>query len=343
MIKWQLFPATSYAELAQQWQELNRRTAKTQLLDPLFVQPLLNHFADGELQIAVATDNGRWVAAGIFKKLGWGRWQTFQPSQAPIGCWLCEAQQFNNALLKSLTQALPGITLALGLTQLDPAMLPRPQETATLTTLDYITTGRLQVPADYDEYWRSRSKNVRQNSNKAKNRLVKEGTAVRFEAISNPEQIASCVRDYGLIESSGWKNHNGTAIHPDNDQGRFYTEMLTNFAPAQAEVWRYSYDEAVVATDLCIRDAQTLIILKTTFDEDWKKNSPAFCMHLDGINHCAELNVRSIEFFGPAMEWHNKLTDDLRTQYHLNWAASPLIYPLKNLLHHLKKPRIAKT
>ena len=38
------------------------------------------------------------------------------------------------------------------------------------------------------------------------------------------------VKDYGQLESKGWKSESNTAIHIDNPQGLFYTQMLCNLA-----------------------------------------------------------------------------------------------------------------
>lgn len=69
---------------------------------------------------------------------------------------------------------------------------------------------------------------------------------------SEPDDIAQAIADYGLLESAGWKAEGGTAIHPDNAQGRFYRAMLENFCrQGRGRVYRYRFDDKVVAVDLC--------------------------------------------------------------------------------------------
>jgi CelD/BcsL family acetyltransferase involved in cellulose biosynthesis len=209
--------------------------------------------------------------------------------------------------------------------------------------MDYISTGRVAVPEDFDAYWSSRSKNTRQNVNKARNRVARDGAHIRFESCTDPEQAESMLGDYGYLESAGWKKRLGTAVSRDNAQGQFYTGLLKFLMPGRAMVWRYFFDERLVATDLCINNEGVVYILKTTYDEELRKYSPAFMMHIDGIRYCSTCGFDSIEFYGPAMDWHKKLTDDLRALYHINWYRHALIPDILNLKNDWCRRNLARS
>ena len=73
-----------------------------------------------------------------------------------------------------------------------------------------------------------------------------------YEVIT--EDMADAVARYGNLESGGWKADLGTAIHKDNDQGHFYTDMLTRAAHAgEAVVYEYLINNEVAASNLCVR------------------------------------------------------------------------------------------
>ena len=72
-------------------------------------------------------------------------WSTFQPSQAPLGAWIQMQDANTEDLATSLVRALPGFTLALGISQVDPELVMRPTDTPTLQTVDYIQTSRVTV------------------------------------------------------------------------------------------------------------------------------------------------------------------------------------------------------
>ncbi|RDE24812.1 GNAT family N-acetyltransferase [Motiliproteus coralliicola] len=330
---WKINTINKFDEFSIQWNLLCKETYDTPLLDAKFIKPLLESFSDGSELLAFAFDDDKCVAATIIKRIGIGRWETFQPSQAPLGCWICHPDYCTDDLFKELASSLPGSVICIGVTQQDPALLARPSPSPHLDTLDYISTGRLSIPDNFDNYWSTRSKNVRQNTNKAKNRLKKEGIAPSIEVINNVNQMQDLVKEFGTLESQGWKAQSGTAVSPDNVQGRFYTELLNAYAPEQAEVWRYLYNDRTVAVDLCLKQNGILYILKTTFDQDWSRYSPAFAMHIEGVNYCSTNGINSIEFYGPAMEWHKKLTDDLRRMYHINFYPLSFIKRIKRIIN----------
>jgi hypothetical protein len=135
--------------------------------------------------------------------------------------------------------------------------------------------------------------------------------------------------DFGALESAGWKAEGGTAIRAQNAQGRFYIKMLEAFARRRAaRVYRLYYTDKLVATDLCISHAGTLVILKTTYDESQDTSSPALLMRLASFPALfAEGTMHKIEFYGRVMEWHTKWSEEIRRLYHATYeriAARPM-------------------
>jgi hypothetical protein len=78
-------------------------------------------------------------------------------------------------------------------------------------------------------------------------------------------------------------------------------------------------DGVVAASDLCLVRNGMLVVLKTTYDETLKPLSPALLLREDELQWIfAQGNIHVVEFYGRVMDWHRKLTDDVRTMYHLN-------------------------
>jgi hypothetical protein len=128
-----------------------------------------------------------------------------------------------------------------------------------------------------------------------------------------------------MLEGAGWKGADGTAIAPDNAQGRFYRAMLESYcAQGRGRIYRYRFGDKVVAMDLCIHDDTVLVILKTAYDESYKSVSPSTLMrHQQFQLLFEEQKFRRIEFFGKVMEWHTRWTATNRTIYHATayrWA-----------------------
>jgi CelD/BcsL family acetyltransferase involved in cellulose biosynthesis len=133
--------------------------------------------------------------------------------------------------------------------------------------------------------------------------------------------MAAAVRDFGQLESAGWKADRGTAIDGANAQGRFYRAMLAAMAQrGAASVYRYWLGERLVAMNLCVEDGNDMIILKTTYDETLDAHyTPAFLMLEEMCRQLlAEQRLGGIEFYGKVMDWHRRWSDDVRTLYHVN-------------------------
>ena len=316
---WKILPATQLDRHLETLEALNGRGAGTPLLSPDFVLPLLREFGTGKEILALHETADEALALALLVPQGRGMWETFQPSQSPVGAWLQRREAPIQPLLASLLEALPGFALAIGITQQDPDLLARPADSGGLSTLDYIRTARITITGSFAQYWEARGKNLKQNMKKQRNRLEKDGINAVLEMVTEPGDIAQAIADYGQLESAGWKAEGGTAIHPDNAQGRFYRAMLENFCrQGRGRVYRYRFNDKVVAMDLCIEGNASLIILKTTHDESLKTYSPAFLMRQEAFAKLfEEQRIKRIEFYGKLMDWHTKWSDEARTMYHV--------------------------
>lgn len=330
-MKWSFLPAAGFSTIAPQWDALRARGPAAPMLAADFVAALLAAFGTGRERIALCHDGEALLAAALLVPQGRVSWATFQPAQAPVGCWLQHPDSDPQALLAGLVRALPGCALLVGLSQCDPFLLGRPANGAGMQTADYIATARIVVGGTFATWWEGRGKNLRANLKKQRNRLAAAGVATRLDTWRAPHQVAQAIADYGRLESTGWKGRAGTAVAADNDQGHFYRHMLEAFCTrGQGSIYRYFFGDQLVAMDLCIEDGDCIVILKTAYDESIPKHySPALLMREEACR-CVfeEGRLRRIEFYGKVMEWHTRWTEDIRTLYHLNCYRWPLLLRL---------------
>ena len=331
--------ADNLVDHADDWDRLNACTVGLPILDAAFFQESLRQFGDGGETLVLGRAGGGLVAAGILIKQGAASWTTFQPSQAPMGAWLMMPHLDVVDVCSSLQHALPSLCLLLGISQQDPKYLDRPASVRGVQTLDYIKTACIPFDGTFAEYWSKRGRNLRQNLKRQRNRLTREKVEIRLEMIEDAGIIGAAVDDYGEIESKGWKGEKGTALHGTNAQGRFYRAVFERLAAkGEALVYRYWYDDNLVASDLCVRRDGILIILKTAHDEEFGKTSPTHLMRQEYFEQLFEDGgVRSVEFYGKLMDWHTKWSEDIRRMYHINSYRWPVLATIRSRLGRNRK------
>ena len=82
---WKLAPAKQLAGLATQWDDLQAKTLPHAFLRSDFLLCLLDQFGQGNELLAYREQGGAWTAALLLQPQGKGRWNSFQPSQLPLG------------------------------------------------------------------------------------------------------------------------------------------------------------------------------------------------------------------------------------------------------------------
>jgi len=340
-MSWTVVPAREFARHADAWNRLHAQGPASSLLAFDFVAPLVEQFGRPDDLLAIETKGAAVRAMAIVRPTRRGAWATFQPAQAPLGLWLQQPGLDTEALARSLLGALPGFPLIFALTQMDPMLMPRPLDGPCVRTLDYIYTARVTLSGSFDDYWLARGKNLRGNLKKQRSRLEREGVATRLQVDRAPEAMAQAVVDYGRLESSGWKADKGTAVHAGNAQGRYYRAMLEALASRNAaSVYRYYFGEQLVAMDLCVEDDESIVVLKTSYDESVPGNlSPTLLMREEACRRLFdEGRFARLEFYGRVMEWHLRWTDEVRTMYHVNYYRWPGLRRLHALLDARSRP-----
>lgn len=336
-LNWESHPAqliTDSPELRNQWNALNAATTRLVFMDAEAIHCALRHFGSGKERLFVGRDQQGVQCMAVVKPVDWLRWSTFQPSQIPLGAFLLAPDANFPDVSGGLLRALPGFPLVLSITQLDPLYVARPANTATLRTDDYIETGWIELTGGFDAYWAERGKNLRQNMRKQAKKLASEGAHIDFIEIRNPQDIAEAINRYGELESAGWKGKLGTAVSAENAQGRFYAELLHNAAiRGKSVIYEYWINGELVASNLCVDDQKTLVLLKITHDEKQNQISPALLLMQKALTAAFDAgNLNRIEFYGRKREWNARWTDNFRTLYHATIYRHSLIRKVEALL-----------
>jgi len=319
-MKWTFYQAGDFAEYAQAWDALNHAAGNSPLLHSTFVRAALHAFATGAEKLAVLGELARPAAMCVLVRRNALNWETFQPSQAPIGFWLMRRGLDLQEVLTGLLHDLPSFPLIVGLTQQYPLLIPRPSDSARLLSFDYIETMHIETNVDYEPYWQARGKNLRQNMRTVRNRLEKKGISYQLQCIFDAESVAFAIAEFARMECSGWKGDEGTAVSFEGEQGRFYVDLLQKFCKrGVGRIYYLSFGDAIVAMDLCVEQDGMTIILKTTYDETYSEYSPAMMLHHKMLRLLMQSEqAQCLEFYGRVKDWQLRLTDQSRAMYHVN-------------------------
>ncbi|MGM9479725.1 GNAT family N-acetyltransferase [Roseateles sp. NT4] len=277
-LQWTLVPVTAGQGLGEHrdaWDRLNRQLmAGHSLLDSQFVDALLRHFGAAGVQLAIARRNGEAVAMLLIDRQPrrLGVWASFLPSQTQIGPSLIPP----DLDMGGLFAALPGYASELDLLCNDPRFgdlrdLPgRP-----VNSLPHALTMSVSLRDSFDDYWAQRPRKLIQNMRRYLRRLQSEVEGERLQVISSPEDIAAAVERYAALESSGWKGREGTAVSRDNPQGRFYAEVMREFAArGEALVYELWLGDVLIASRMVLLRAGMAVMLKTAFQETFDRFAP---------------------------------------------------------------------
>ncbi len=335
-MKWKFLKGReAFQSHREQWDALNAAINNHILLDSDFWDPLVRLFGHEELYLGIS-ETSEYPGMILVEHVGQGQWKTFQPSQAPLGPILLWNPSNIEQQMSELVRSLPGFAFAVGVSQQDPdyTVIRPDRGYRTLEFLDYITIPRISLVETFEVYWKLRGKDLVGNLARRRKRLGEQGVEMSLLEDRTPQSVEEVVRVYGQFEESGWKGAYGTAVRADNDQGTFYREMLTRFCGrGEGVMYRLFMDEKPIASNLCVERNGMLILLKTAYDEEYKKLSPSYIMLEDMLKKLfADKNVHVLEFYGRAKEWHKKWTGEERSMYHVNLYRYAMISHARKFL-----------
>lgn len=328
----------SGSQLASEWDLLNGILFNEHpLLSHAFVGPMIRHFGSRKLLVGRLRRNRETGALMLIQPRHTGLWQTFLPGQAPIA----PALAGKNFDARSLLHALPGFAIAIDFLCQDPLFSFSASDHATdcREQQRYCTTTAVSLDTTFDEYWGRRPKNLRKNMKRYLGKADESGKVASLRLITNPVELPAALDRYGLLESAGWKGKAGTAIHPSNEQGRFYADVLSNFAAFNgSRIYELYLGDHLSASRLCIARGGMLVVLKTTYDEALSNLAPGRLLLYELLAHeFREREFSTIEFYTNASQdsisWATGTREICHQSYYRHAAIKRFVSGTRVLRH----------
>ncbi len=289
------------------WDKLNAELYQQHpYFDSRFIETMLQYFAHDTVWLCVHQSGGEIDGMLLVQRKVVTKWTLFLPAQAQVTPLLLQ----NPAILSQLLPLLPGFTLGLDLPCQDPAYSPLNPDSSPLqaTIMPHALTINVNVSAgSFNDYLQRRSKKFRQNLQRRFEKVQQAGFGFTLHCFTKEAEMECALAQFGRLESRGWKEKIGTAVHLNNRQGQFYLQLLQHFAKTeQACVYQLCLNEQPVAMELCVASANMLILLKTAYDEDFSAYSPGrLLLYLLLQREFLCKRVQTVEFYTSAD--HNDL------------------------------------
>jgi CelD/BcsL family acetyltransferase involved in cellulose biosynthesis len=202
-------------------------------------------------------------------------WRSFQRSQAQVSPVMLAPEDLG--AVTDLFGAISPVAQMIDFLCQDPRFSPWRSGSSGVPALrtSHTLTASISLEGSFDHYWKARPKGLRQTIARSLRRAEAEGAPVSLRSVESPEEIGGAVREFGLMESRGWKGAQGTAVNPENAQGRFYAEVFEAFARTnQAIAYELYAGDLAISRQLALTSGSMCITLKTTHEEAYRHLSP---------------------------------------------------------------------
>jgi CelD/BcsL family acetyltransferase involved in cellulose biosynthesis len=339
-LSWTFTPAARFREHSVVWDRLNAETFNTPLLASTFVGEALAQFGHGSELLAVANLDGVPVAACLLQRRTPLHWQTFDASQLPLCTWL-QRPDFDSAkLLASLLGSLPRHVILLSMIRMDPMKTPRPQSTLELSTIENIVTGQIELPGTFEAYLGVMPKKFVAKVRKRRLKAQQTLGPIELLVAHEPEDVANAVREFALLEASGWKHAAGTAVAVGGEQFGFYQAAMRAMAHlGEARVFTLRIGPRVAAAQLALVRGSRMYLLKSTYDETLREFGPGVLLKWLLIEAAYDTSppIRRIELYGRLIESHRPFVTGSRETYHVNYFRARLVAWLHSRVGRLRR------
>lgn len=168
--------------------------------------------------------------------------------------------------------------------------------------------------------WRRRSKpRWRAPLDRFRRKMARDHDA-RFTTIAPPHDFGPELARGFEVEASGWKGSQGTAILSSPATEEFYRRVARAFLDrGELRFSSIELDGRLAAFDLTLLHGNRLYLIKTGFDESFRKLAPGLVMRLSVVERCFELGIEAHELLGEDSEWKRKFSTSARA--HVTFRA----------------------
>jgi CelD/BcsL family acetyltransferase involved in cellulose biosynthesis len=308
--------AAEFEALAGEWDELAARQAERSPFDLHCWYASWWRAFSGSDELAVCVLREGDELAGIFPLRRAGReLLSLSNVHSPLYRPLARDREAMAALIAAVLAAAGTLELA-SLPEADPSVAELREGTGGAAKVSLLERAHVSPTVDTSgdfDAWRAESKKRWGAPLERFRRKMGRDHEAEFTIVEPPTDLDAELADGYRVEASGWKGEQGTAIVSNPETETFYTEVARAFERrGELRFSRIRIDGETAAFDLTLLHDGRLHLLKTGFDERFRKLAPGLVMRLSIIERCFELGLTSHELLGDESEWKAKFQTGVR-------------------------------
>jgi len=178
----------------------------------------------------------------------------------------------------------------------------------------------LGLDVRYDQFLAARSAKFR-NYLRRKTRQLEAVGRLKILHAGRDLSVADAYGHLLAIEERSWKHSHGTAISVVPRQQLFYRMLFEGAAcHGRLHLMLMYLDDVPIAFNLGIMSGKRYSYLKTSFDEGFRRLSPATVLRARLVESLIADGTRALDFVGEPHQWEEQWTDTLR------WHSSVLVF-----------------
>lgn len=168
----------------------------------------------------------------------------------------------------------------------------------------------IELPGDWDTYYRSRNGDFRRN---LKNREKRLGAHDPIQYEETPPVLDGFLEELFVVGERSWQGNEQTAIGSTPALRRFYSRLAELCqARGQLSLHLLRVGGKPIAFHYSLRNERGLYLLKTEYDTEYRTYSPGHQIQRRALEGCVAQGLQEFDFLGPDMLWKREWADRVR-------------------------------
>jgi CelD/BcsL family acetyltransferase involved in cellulose biosynthesis len=335
---------TRFGELAEQWDQLADAAQRPPFSRHAWFEAWMDAFGPVELRTGVLWRGDAMVAALPLRAMNGGARtiaNVHTPALRPLGrdpeaisaLYRRAVEKFDELIIEPLPREfLEDHRLAEAAKELGRWTVIEPQHTSPI----------VDTSGDFDE-WRTGSKPRWGAPLERFRRKAARERGAELTLVASPKDLERELEECLVVEASGWKGTGHTAILSQPETRAFYDEVSRAFhVQGELRLSTLRLDGELAAFDLCLLHRNRLYLLKTGYDEKYRKLAPGLVLQLSVIERCFETDTEAFELLGGDTEWKRKFSTGERDHVALRSFRRRPVQALRYAYRRVLRPPLRR-